>query len=99
MFLAGNETQKLPKCSCNCFTSAYFRVVTEENGVDLNTKNYAYMKRNVCQARARNLRHHVQSNPTSDTRTASVRYTVYPHIILLIVLLFSLANFSVRNFL
>lgn len=54
--------------------STFFRVVTEAKGVDLNTKNYAYMKRNACQARARNLHLQVQSNFSSDNRTASVSH-------------------------
>lgn len=56
-----------------CFISAFFRRVTEEYGIDLNTKNYAQMKRNACQARARNLRLLVQSNPSSDNGNSSVR--------------------------
>ena len=56
-----------------CFISGFFRLVTEEHGVDLNTKNYAQMKRNACQARARNLRLLVQSNPSSDNGNSSVR--------------------------
>lgn len=56
-----------------CFISAFFRRVTEEHGIDLNTKNYAQMKRNACQARARNLRLLVQSNPSSDNGNSSVR--------------------------
>ena len=56
-----------------CFISALFRSVTEEHGVDLNTKNYAQMKRNACQARARNLRLWVHPSPSSDNGNSSVR--------------------------
>ena len=56
-----------------CFISGFFRLVTEEHGVDLNTKNYAQMKRNACQARARNLRLLVQSSSSSDNGNSSVR--------------------------
>ena len=52
-----------------------FRMVTEDNSVDLNRKNYAQMKRNVCQARAKNLNHVLQSSQTTDNGTASVRYS------------------------
>lgn len=49
-----------------------FRTVTEDNSVDLNRKNYAQMKRNVCHARAKNLNHVLQSSQTTDNGTASV---------------------------
>lgn len=49
-------------------------MVTEENGVDLNTKNDAHMKRNACQARARNLSLLVRSSPSSDNGNASFGY-------------------------
>ena len=52
-----------------------FRTVTEDNSVDLNRKNYAQMKRNVCNARAKNLNHLLQSSQTTDNGTASVRYS------------------------
>lgn len=52
-----------------------FRTVTEDNSVDLNRKNYAQMKRNVCHARAKNLNHVLQSSQTTDNGTASVRYS------------------------
>lgn len=50
--------------------------------MDLNTKNFAYMKRNVCQARARNLRLLVQPNPSSDNGNSSVRCVNVTHSIL-----------------
>lgn len=62
-----------------CFISAYFRCVTEEHGVDLNTKNYAHMKRTTCQARTRNLRLLVQSSSSSDNGNSSVRYVNLTH--------------------
>ena len=61
-----------------CFISACFRLVTEEHGVDLNTKNYANMRRNACQARARNLRLFLQSSPSSDNGHSSVRCVNVP---------------------
>lgn len=50
--------------------------------MDLNTKNFAYMKRNVCQARARNLRLLVQPSPSSDNGNSSVRCVNVTHSIL-----------------
>lgn len=52
-----------------------FRMVTEDNSVDLNRKNYAQMNLNVCHARAKNLNHVLQSSQTTDNGTASVRYS------------------------
>lgn len=50
----------------------HFRRVTEENGVDLNTINYARMKRTDCLGRARKLRSRMQSSASPDDRAASV---------------------------
>ena len=54
--------------------------------MDLNTKNYANMKRSTCQARARNLRYLVQSSPASDSGNGYVRYVVFSALMTLLVL-------------
>ncbi|XP_044181241.1 inactive ubiquitin carboxyl-terminal hydrolase 54-like [Acropora millepora] len=58
--------------SCCTEAAGYFLRVTEENGVDHRTVNYASRKRNDCQTKARLLRHYVQAPPTFDNRTPSV---------------------------
>ena len=65
------------------FIPGLYRRVLEEPGVDLNTKHFASLKRNACMARARNLRHFVQS--PHDNRNTSVRYAprVYFNLIVL----------------
>lgn len=70
-----NRKDFIGALSCCTEAASLFRSVTEEHGVDLNTKNFAYMKRNVCQARARNLRLLVQPSPSSDNGNSSVSFS------------------------
>ena len=54
------------------FIPGLYRRVLEEPGVDLNTKQFASMKRSACMARASNLRLFVHS--PHDNGNTSVRY-------------------------
>lgn len=49
-----------------------FRRVTEENGADVRTTNYACAKKNECQKRARTLQQHMQLPSNFENRTASI---------------------------